>query len=103
MKMSQPFSAFLQTLGVVVYVSLLTLLMVAMDGYASGPDNYSTMISVLLLLVFSAAVTGGLVFGYPALLVIKGKVKEGLWQLTWVGVWFLIFLIMLFSGMLIIG
>ncbi len=35
-------------------------------------------ILILILLVFSVAISGAIVFGYPAYLVLKGKIKEAL-------------------------
>ena len=68
-----------QALFVTVYCGLVALLFNYLTkAMPSGPGFFGFFF-MLVLLVFSAAVTGSLVFGYPAYLVLaKNKIKEAL-------------------------
>ncbi len=51
--------------------------MFSLQRYSGVPENEIIIpISMLLLFVCSAAITGGLVFGKPVMLYIDGKKKE---------------------------
>ncbi len=53
-------------------------------------------IAMLMLLVFSAAVTGGLIFGKPALWYLDGRKKEGLALLLYtLGIFFVLTIVTL--------
>lgn len=66
----------IQALGVTVYCSLISLIVWLSQGIT--PPQFIGVIFVLSLLVFSAAVTGSIVFAYSAYLVLNKRVKEGL-------------------------
>jgi len=76
MKKIKPWLAgLLQALGVVLYCTILGFFMFNIEKIGEPPF---AIIYVLTLLVFSAAVTGALVFGYPVHLALNKKMKEAL-------------------------
>ncbi len=81
MKKSPLLVGFLQALGVTVYCFLIIGFFYLMEKYSptsSEPQFFGAAI-MLIIFVFSAAITGSIVFGYPAYLILKqNKVKEGL-------------------------
>lgn len=68
-----------QALGVTVYCGLIAFLFNYLTkAIPSGPGFFGFYF-MLILFVFSAAVTGSMVFGYPLYLVlVKNKIKEAL-------------------------
>jgi len=76
--MSTPKLGFFQALGVLIYCSLIGALMWGLETFFKTPPQFLAISFVLLLLVLSAAVTGTLIFGYPAYLVFNKKVKKAL-------------------------
>jgi hypothetical protein len=68
--------AFLQALGAVVYCVLIAGLMWFLDQNFEAPIGFLGISLWLSLLVFSAGVTGSIVFGYPAYLALKQQVKQ---------------------------
>jgi len=70
---------FLQALGVAVYCGLIASFFFYMAKTKAEPPGFFGFFLLLALFVFSAAVTGSLVFGYPAYLaLVKSKIKEAL-------------------------
>ena len=68
-----------QALGVVVYCSLVTGMLWALEKVSMSPPKFFGAVVILILLVFSAAITGSIVFGYPAYLFLKTKkIKQAL-------------------------
>lgn len=70
--------AFLHSLGVVVYVTLVALLMHNGDKIFGTTDTVFTVIAVLMLFTVSAAIVGSLIFARPLLMALNGKKKEAL-------------------------
>jgi hypothetical protein len=67
-----------QALAVSAYCALIALFFKFMSEAIPKPGFWGFFL-MLVLFVFSAAVTGSLVFGYPAYLaLVKNKVKEAL-------------------------
>jgi len=66
-----------QAVGVAVYCALVGGFFFWMEEIAAKP-GFLGIFLMLVLLVFSAAVTGSIVFGYPAYLAWNRKVKEAL-------------------------
>ncbi|MBI5621293.1 hypothetical protein HY933_00300 [Candidatus Falkowbacteria bacterium] len=60
-----------------VYCALIALVFMALPNTQPHPA-YLNIISMLTLLVFSAAITGSLVFGYAVYLFLDKKAKEAL-------------------------
>lgn len=67
--------ALLQAVAVLVYVALVAWVMTSL-GKSFTPPAYAGVVMMLTLLVFSAAMTGSLVFGYPVYLAMNKRTKE---------------------------
>jgi len=69
---------FLQALGVTVYCILISLLIKFLGVlFAPQPETLGPAL-LLILLVFSAAVTGSIVFGYSIYLALNKNIKDSL-------------------------
>jgi len=68
---------FLQALGVAAYCALVVGFFTLMEKIFSQP-GFLGLFLMLVIFVFSAAVTGSLVFGYAAYLALDKKIKEAL-------------------------
>ena len=86
-------TGFIQALGVIVYTSLVAFLIKAMENINSEGEIFN-IVFVLTLLVFSAAISGLIVFGYPVFLVIQKKTKKALKVLGYT-LFFLLILLLL--------
>lgn len=73
-----PTRSFLCSLGVVAYVALVATLMQNAESLFGSMNTVLAATAFLLLFSVSAAVVGSLVFGYPAVLFLGGKRREGL-------------------------
>lgn len=80
---------FLQALGVVIYCSLIASLFWFFKIFSETPPEFWGTVLMLTLLVFSASVTGSLVFGYSAYLVLNQRIKEALTLLAYTLLYFL--------------
>ena len=70
-------SGLLNAFLAVVYISLVALIMSNGDKiFGSGPDTFVAPIIFLLIFVISAAVTGYLIIGRPALLYLDNHKSE---------------------------
>ena len=65
-------------LATAVYVTVVGLFMSHASSIFGEHDKVVTPVVVLMLLVLSAAVTGSLLFGAPAMYYVDGKKKEAL-------------------------
>ena len=72
----------LQAIGVTLYSVLIGGFFYFMEQVSADP-GFLGIVLMLLLLVFSAAVTGSMVFGYPAYLALNKKIKEALKVLSY--------------------
>lgn len=61
--------------------------------FGEKPDTIMAPVLVLLLLVLSAAISGGLVLGKPAMLYLEGQKKEAVKQFIFTLGWLLVFLV----------
>jgi len=78
-KLNLSLIGFLQALGVLVYCGLISGLFWLLDSYfRSNPPQFAVMLFMLVILVFSAAVTGSLVFGYSVYLAMQKEIKQAL-------------------------
>lgn len=96
-KLSFPLSGLLQALGVSVYIALVSTLMRFMESTMTDPPAMVGMMTILLLLVFSAGITGTLVFGYPAYLALQKQWKEAVLVVTYT------FASLFLMGLLLVG
>jgi len=95
---------FLQAFGVIAYCVLIALLFNFLGKAALQPPGILGFAAILVILVFSAAVTGSIVFGYPAYLFFsKGKIKEPLLILAFTMLYCLIILAVIAIAYLAIG
>lgn len=87
----------LQAVLVVVYCALIASFFVFADKNISEPKGVWGPAIMLTLLVFSAAVTGSIVFGYPAYLFLKDKqIKAALQILAYTLIFCLAFILIAF-------
>jgi len=68
--------AIIDSLGTAVYIILVVSLIFSLQSFPEIEDIVIIPIAMLLLFVCSAAITGFLVFGKPAMLYIDGKKRE---------------------------
>ncbi len=68
--------AFIDAIGTVAYIILVVSFISSLKVLALKEDVVIIPIAMLLLFVTSAAITGFLVFGKPAMLYIDGKKRE---------------------------
>jgi hypothetical protein len=87
--------AFIDSFGTAIYIILVVSFIFSLQIFASKKEDIIIIpIAMLLLFVCSAAITGFLVFGKPAMLYIDGKKKEAVSLLGYtIGILFLITLI----------
>jgi hypothetical protein len=66
-------------IGQLIYIVLVVLIIMALDQIMKETAAYGgplAMLLVLILLVFSAAISGLIVFGYPAYLFLQKNYKQ---------------------------
>lgn len=68
----------LQAIGTTLYILLISTVLMLLERAVAKPPQILGMILVLSLLVFSAAVTGLIFFGYAAHLALQKKIKDAL-------------------------
>jgi len=77
-KINSPLIGFLQALGLFIYCGLIVSLFQYLGNNIAQPSQFFGSLVLLAILVFSVAVVGSIVFGYAAILGLKGKVKDAL-------------------------
>ena len=89
------------SLGVVVYIFLVALLMTNGQRLFGKIDNVMSGVAMLLLFVFSAAVTGSLIFGKPILMYLDDAKKEAvkmlIYTIIWLFFWLMLFFLLVLS------
>jgi len=89
-------------LGVLVYIFLLaTFFSKANDFFGKTDHSIVSPMAALMLFVFSALVTGGLVLGKPLMLYLDGHKKEGVKLLFFTGIGLFVFMVLVFTILLI--
>src|SRR3989344_7553780 len=68
--------AFIDAIGTAMYIVLIVSFIFSLQVSAPKEDILLIPIAMLLLFVTSAAITGFLVFGKPAMLYLDGKKRE---------------------------
>ncbi len=68
----------LQALGVAAYCYLISGFFQLMEKIAIQPPVFAVAGFMLIILVFSVAVVGSLIFGYAAILALDKRIKEAL-------------------------
>jgi len=88
--------------GVLVYIFLLaTFFSQASDWLGKADQEIISPVAALMLFVFSALVTGGLVLGKPVMLYFDGHKKEGVKLLFFTGIGLFVFMALVFVVLLI--
>lgn len=77
-KLNPNLIGLVQALGVVVYCGLVVGMLNLFGKVIFAPPGFFGSLLILVLLVFSAAVSGSIVFGYPAYLALNKKIREAL-------------------------
>ncbi len=90
-------------LGVFVYALLLaTFFNQASNWFGQADQKIITPVAALMLFIFSALVTGGLVLGKPLMLYIDGHKKEGVKLLFFTGLGLFVFMTLTFMVLLLL-
>ncbi|MEI7451704.1 MAG: hypothetical protein WCK37_00710 [Candidatus Falkowbacteria bacterium] len=83
----------LHATGVFTFILLLAVFLgKASDWFGKADKNIVSPLAALMLFVFSALVTGGLVLGKPLMLYIDGHKKEGVKLLFFTGLGLFVFM-----------
>jgi hypothetical protein len=89
-------------LGVLAYIFLLVIFFnQANDWFGKTDQKIITPVAALMLFVFSALVTGGLVLGKPFMLYLDGRKKEGVKLLFFTGISMFVLMSLVFIVLLI--
>jgi hypothetical protein len=84
---------FLSALGVSLYTLLVSFVMQNGQNWFGPVNGVFGAMTLLMLLVFSVAVVGSLLFGWPTYLVITGDKSAGIKQLLYNLLWLAIFVV----------
>lgn len=85
------------------YIFLVASFMRYANDFFGNVPGVLGILAVLFLFVISAAVSGALILGKPALLYLDGKKKEGIMLFGITLGWMVVFLIVIFAVMAIIN
>jgi hypothetical protein len=95
MKKSLVSQSFLLALGEGAYIALVAFFMRNINKILGQGPEFLAMVAFLVLFVLSAAISGALILGKPALLYFENKKKEALELFCLILGWMFIFLIIL--------
>jgi hypothetical protein len=92
-KLSLPFLAFLQTTGLVIYITLVTLFFtVLIPGEDSPNMGFYAPIIMLLVFVMSAVLSAVMILGRAGILFWEKRYKESFTLLAWTVGWGMLYL-----------
>ncbi len=94
-------TGLLQALGIAIYAALISGFFVLLEKIIQEPPQFLAMLLMLCLLVFSAAVTGLLFFGYAVSLALKNKIIDALHLLGYTFVFSLLIILLIVIVILI--
>ena len=77
-KSNLPLIGFFQAASITIYCVLISGLFSFFKKFFINPPEFLGTVLMLVLFVFSAAVTGSIAFGYPVYLALNNKIKEAL-------------------------
>lgn len=100
-KMSVALVGFIQAIGVAIYCSLISLFLWTMGHNIENAPEIASGAVMLMLLVFSAAICGTLVFGYPVYLTFDKNIKKALQVLGYTFLYLLIIFILILLVMIL--
>jgi hypothetical protein len=95
--------AALNALATFAYVAVVGLFVSNASRLLGPKDTLLTPVAVLMLLVFSAALTGILVFGQPILWYLDGKRKDALYLIYYTMAALLGLTVLTFVGLFVTG
>ncbi len=98
--------AFINALGTALYIMAVVSLVffLSSQSWIDGEnDTILTPIVILMLLVFSVALVGSLIFGRPAMWYVDGNKKDALMLLAWTLVIFFVILVFVIFGLVVVG
>lgn len=94
--------AAVHALGVLAYILLLAAFMNRANSWFGEKDQeIIAPVGALMLLVFSALLTGGLVLGKPLMLYLDGQKKEAVKMLVFTGLSLFVLLLLVFATLAI--
>ncbi|MEK6858889.1 MAG: hypothetical protein AABX53_03180 [Nanoarchaeota archaeon] len=70
--------ALIDSVGTAAYIALIVTFIFSLQVFQGSKETILIPMAMLLLFVCSAAITGFLVFGKPAMLYVDGKKKEAI-------------------------
>ena len=89
--------AFINATGTLAHILLVVLLISSLQNAIPKASNTILIpIAMLLLFVFSAGLTGGLVFGKPVLVYLEGRKKEAVHLVAYTLAFLLLFTLITF-------
>lgn len=77
------FIGLIQALGIAIYCGIIAGFFQLANEFLNGKPGMVGSVLMLTLLVFSAAITGLIVFGYPTYLAINKEIKKALQTLLY--------------------
>lgn len=91
-------ASFLQSLGLISYIALVSTIFWKGDEWFGKMDNYLGPLAFLTLFSVSALICGFIVFGYPiTLFFVRNMKKEAIRIVVYTAVWTVSFLILLLA------
>ena len=89
--------ALIDAVGTFLYIILIVGFMYFLQNFLPQAEDIILIpIAMLLLFVFSAGLTGFLVFGKPIMLYLEGKKKSAIQLVAWTLAFLLVFVIFVF-------
>ncbi len=103
MKTNLSLIGLVQALGVIVYCALAGGFFWLAEKVFIVPPDFLGIVLMLVFLVFSVAVSGAIVFGYPAYLALNNKIKDALSLLIYTLLYTLGFVIIIVVIITVLG
>lgn len=96
--------AILHSLGIFAYIFILAAFMnKASDWFGQNDQGVVAPIIFLLMFVFSALITGGLVLAKPVMLYVDGQKKDGVKLLIYTGLSIFVLILLTLSVLFILN
>lgn len=86
--------SLLQAAGLAIYCGAVATLMLNLPRLFGQRPGVAGVAFLLVLFVVSAMVSASMVLGYPAYLVMKGRIREGVHVVAWTAGWLVVFLVL---------
>ena len=100
-KISPVLIGLLQAVAMTVYVALVAGFFLLMSTVNVEPDGFAGVLGMLLLLVFSASVSGVIIFGSPVYFLVHKKASKALAIVGFTAL-FLLLIIIIFMMILLV-